>query len=140
MTDGVPVQQQLSVRVRPQLSMAPVSPWSHMPHRAQDTLARYKLSVRAARPGVVLTQLLAPCVVLSIKLTSTPAHAAAAEAAPADAVLMWYPGIHSHSPLYLGDGMSPLTFSLCVKYLWNRCADLRQIHMEDVFGPSLGRV
>jgi len=75
---------------------------SHVAH-PQDALARYKLSAR-----VVLTQLLAPCVVLSIKLTSTPAHAAAAEAA-ADAAVMWYLGIHSHSPLYQGDGMSPLT-------------------------------
>jgi len=23
---------------------------------------------------------------------------------------------------------------------WNRCTDLRQIHMEDVFGPSIKRV
>jgi len=29
---------------------------------------------------------------------------------------------------------------LCVKYLWNRWTDLHQIHTEDVFGPSLGRV
>jgi len=33
-------------------------------------------------------------------------------------------------------------FCLCMKCLGsrNRCTDLRQIHMEDVFGPSLGRV
>jgi len=31
-------------------------------------------------------------------------------------------------------------FCLCMKYLGNRWTDLRQIHMEDVFGPSLGRV
>ena len=31
-------------------------------------------------------------------------------------------------------------FLLCVKYLGNRWTDLRQIHTEDVFGPSLGRV
>jgi len=31
-------------------------------------------------------------------------------------------------------------FSLCMKYFGNRWTDLRQIHMEDVFGPSLGRV
>ena len=31
-------------------------------------------------------------------------------------------------------------FCLCIKYLWNCCADLHQIHMEDVFGPSLERV
>jgi len=29
-------------------------------------------------------------------------------------------------------------FCLCMKYLWNRWTDLRQIHMKDVFGPSLG--
>jgi len=29
---------------------------------------------------------------------------------------------------------------LCMKYLWNRWTDLRQIHREDMFGPSLGRV
>jgi len=27
-----------------------------------------------------------------------------------------------------------------MKYLWNRSTDLRQIHMEDMLGPSLGRV
>jgi len=27
-----------------------------------------------------------------------------------------------------------------MKYLGNRWTDLRQIHTEDVFGPSLGRV
>jgi len=31
-------------------------------------------------------------------------------------------------------------FCLCMKYLRNRWMDLRQIHSEDVFGPSLGRV
>jgi len=31
-------------------------------------------------------------------------------------------------------------FCLCMKYLGNRRTDLRQIHTEDVFGPSLGRV
>jgi len=31
-------------------------------------------------------------------------------------------------------------FCLCLKYLRNRQTDLRQIHMADVFGPSLGRV
>ena len=31
-------------------------------------------------------------------------------------------------------------FCLCMKYLGNRWTDLRQIHTEDVFGPSLGRV
>jgi len=31
-------------------------------------------------------------------------------------------------------------FCLCVKYLGNRWTDLRQIHTEDVFDPSLGRV
>jgi len=30
-------------------------------------------------------------------------------------------------------------FCLCMKYLGNRWTDLRQIHREDVFGPSLGR-
>jgi len=29
---------------------------------------------------------------------------------------------------------------LCMKYLQNRRTDLRQIHRDDVFGPSLGRV
>jgi len=29
---------------------------------------------------------------------------------------------------------------LCIKYLRNRWTDLRQIHREDVFGPSLGPV
>jgi len=29
---------------------------------------------------------------------------------------------------------------LCMKYLGNLWTDLHQIHMEDVFGPSLGRV
>jgi len=29
-------------------------------------------------------------------------------------------------------------FCLCMKYLGNRWTDLRQIHMEDVFGSSLG--
>jgi len=33
-----------------------------------------------------------------------------------------------------------VTFCLCMKYLRNRLTDLRQIHSEDVFGPSLGRV
>ena len=31
-------------------------------------------------------------------------------------------------------------FCLCMRYLWNIWTDLRQIHTEDVFGPSLGRV
>jgi len=31
-------------------------------------------------------------------------------------------------------------FCLWIKYLWNRWTDLHQIHMEDVFGPSLRRV
>jgi len=31
-------------------------------------------------------------------------------------------------------------FCLCMKYLWNCWTDLHQIHSEDVFGPSLGRV
>jgi len=31
-------------------------------------------------------------------------------------------------------------FCLCMKYLGNRWTDLRHIHTEDVFGPSLGRV
>jgi len=31
-------------------------------------------------------------------------------------------------------------FLLCMKYLGNCWVDLRQIHMEVVFGPSLGRV
>jgi len=31
-------------------------------------------------------------------------------------------------------------FCLCMKYPGNHCTDLRQIHREDVFGPSLGRV
>jgi len=31
-------------------------------------------------------------------------------------------------------------YYFCMKYLWNRWTDLRQIHREDVFGPSLGRV
>jgi len=29
-------------------------------------------------------------------------------------------------------------FCLCMKYLRKRWTDLRQIHMEDAFGPSLG--
>jgi len=33
-----------------------------------------------------------------------------------------------------------LFLCLCIKYLWNRWTDLRQIQREDVFGPSLGRV
>jgi len=33
-----------------------------------------------------------------------------------------------------------VTFCWCMKYLRNRWTDLRQIHREDVFGPSLGRV
>jgi len=33
-----------------------------------------------------------------------------------------------------------LLFCLCMKCLWNRLTNLRQIHTEDVFGPSLGRV
>jgi len=33
-----------------------------------------------------------------------------------------------------------VAFCLCMKYLGNRWTDLRQIHTEDVFGPSLGRV
>jgi len=31
-------------------------------------------------------------------------------------------------------------FCLCMKHLGNRWTDLRQIHTQDVFGPSLGRV
>jgi len=31
-------------------------------------------------------------------------------------------------------------FCLCTKYLGNCGADLRQIHLEDVFGPSLEQV
>jgi len=31
-------------------------------------------------------------------------------------------------------------FCLCIKYLGNHWTDLRQIYMEDVFGPSLGGV
>jgi len=31
-------------------------------------------------------------------------------------------------------------FCLCMKYLGNRWTDVRQIHTEDVFGASLGRV
>jgi len=31
-------------------------------------------------------------------------------------------------------------FCLCMKYVGNRWTDLRQIHREDVFGHSLGRV
>ena len=31
-------------------------------------------------------------------------------------------------------------FCLCMRYLWNIWTDLRQIHTEDVSGPSLGRV
>ena len=31
-------------------------------------------------------------------------------------------------------------FCLCVKYLWNCWTALHQIHRENVFGPSLGRV
>ena len=33
---------------------------------------------------------------------------------------------------------SVCVFCLCMKYLRNRWMDLRQIHTEDVFGPSLG--
>jgi len=33
-----------------------------------------------------------------------------------------------------------LSVTLCMKYLGNHWTDLRQIHTEDVFGPSLGRV
>jgi len=33
-----------------------------------------------------------------------------------------------------------VVFCLCVKYLGNCWTDLRQIHREDMFGPSLGRV
>jgi len=31
-------------------------------------------------------------------------------------------------------------FCLYMKYLGNRWTDMRQIHREDVFGPSLGRL
>jgi len=31
-------------------------------------------------------------------------------------------------------------FRLCTKYIGNRWTDLHQIHAEDVFGPSVGRV
>jgi len=34
-------------------------------------------------------------------------------------------------------GAISLWFCLCMKYLQNHWMDLRQIHMEDVFGPSL---
>jgi len=37
-------------------------------------------------------------------------------------------------------GTISLVFCLCTKYLWNRWTDFHQIHMEDSFGPSLGRV
>ena len=33
-----------------------------------------------------------------------------------------------------------VVFCLCMKCLGNRWTDLRQIHTEDVFGPSLGQV
>jgi len=41
-----------------------------------------------------------------------------------------------HKVLFL---VLPVTF-LCMKYLGNRQTDLPQIHMQDVFGPSLGQV
>jgi len=33
-----------------------------------------------------------------------------------------------------------VVFCLCMKYLWYRWTDLHQIHTEDMFGPSFGRV
>ena len=33
-----------------------------------------------------------------------------------------------------------VAFCLCMKCLWNCLTDLRQIHTEDVFGPSLGKI
>jgi len=33
-----------------------------------------------------------------------------------------------------------LLFCFCIKHLWNHWMDLRQIHMEDMFGPLLGQV
>jgi len=41
--------------------------------------------------------------------------------------------------LFFG-AVSLWVFWLCMKYLGNRWTNLRQIHMEDVFGPSLGRI
>jgi len=33
-----------------------------------------------------------------------------------------------------------MAFYLCMKHLWNRWTDLRQIHREGAFGPSLRRI
>ena len=33
-----------------------------------------------------------------------------------------------------------VAFYFCMKHLWNRWTDLRQIHREDMFGPSLRRI
>jgi len=40
----------------------------------------------------------------------------------------------------IGYVLAPWLFCLCMKYLGNCWTDLRQIHKEDVFGPSLRRV
>jgi len=60
-------------------------------------------------------------------------------------VLLWLPiwlifTANSELQKVLFLAPSVCVFCFCVKYPRNRWTDLHQIHMEDVFGPSLGRV
>ena len=52
---------------------------------------------------------------------------------------LWNRFIIARSELHKVLFWRSVTFCLCMKYLGNRWTDLRQIHMEDVFGPSLGK-